>query len=146
MKAIDKANVYRLGPVVGDYALERDLAPVLQKEEPLNSISVERDKMHEERYMPSGLAPSPTMQWVLLGLVTFWTTAVLALPLLLFLLTKSLVSVFPPITAALPLSYMWYRIISYVFPKTKEDYEIEALKLKHGAKTRDEIKHLSGQI
>jgi hypothetical protein len=113
----------------------------------MSSKPTESTRTRGQQKQPYMTTPLPTtMQWVLLALVTFLTMVILTMPVVFFFLTKNLMNSMIPVSTTIPLSYMWYRIIHFNFPKKKEDYDLEALKIKNGATTHDKIKRLPSQL
>ena len=70
------------------------------------------------------------LQWALLFIVTT-LTLVLILGSVILAYTSRGSFYLVPFVGMLPLGYVWIRIVSYIFPKSGEDYKLEALKIKN---------------
>lgn len=82
--------------------------------------------------------PSRAMQWTVLIVLAVLTLIVLILPLITAYITKNVFYLIPTV-GSVPLGFMWRSAIRYVFPKRKEDYDLEAIKLLHQAPKRQRV-------
>ena len=71
------------------------------------------------------------MRWVFLVFSMIWLWAAIVLPIVAFCLTKNLLS-FSSSSAIAPPLYILYRITGYLFPKSREEYRIKAMKIRYG--------------
>ena len=88
-----------------------------------------------QQMQPTNLEhPSQAMQWAGLIIVTLLTLATLTLPIIAAYVTKNAYYLIPAI-GTIPLSFMWQRVANFLY-KRKEDYDLDALKIKTNALNR----------
>jgi hypothetical protein len=90
---------------------------------------------------PSQLIMLWKMRWFFLVLIALWILAAMAFPVVAFCLTKNPYSFSLFGTLAPPL-YILYRITRYLFPKSKEGYELDALRVQ----SRTEQRHDKNRV
>lgn len=88
----------------------------------------------------TNLADPPPPLWlqvVVIVIATLFTIAVLTIPSLAAILMKNPVYLGATLGGSIPLTYIWSRIIKWVFPKRKVDmdYEFERLRIKKDPKS-----------
>jgi nitrate reductase NapE component len=88
----------------------------------------ERQKHHQEHTGAPKDNKDETMRWVFLVFLMFWLLAVIVVSPIVFCLTRNPLCFSPFATLAQPL----YRITGYLFPKSKEEYSLQALRIQHG--------------
>src|SRR5579884_2226114 len=73
--------------------------------------------------------PTPAMQWFFLIFLALWIFAAMALPAIIFCITRSSLS-FVLFGQLAPQVYILYRITKNLFPMSDKDYDLAALRIK----------------
>ncbi len=89
-----------------------------------------RQKLYPEREESSKDNKKETMRWVFLLFLMVWILAAIVLPVVIFCLTRNTLCLSLFANLAPPL-YILYRITGYLFPRSKEEYSLQALRIQH---------------
>lgn len=87
---------------------------------------------------------SPTLQrmrWFIIIFLSIWTLTALTLPIIMFYLANNLFYLSGFTTVAPPI-WILIRIIKHLFPLSKEEYELTALKIKHSGSEQSNKKRM----
>ncbi len=85
--------------------------------------------------------PFGRIHWVFLGYLFFITLALLALPVVLWFLTKSIYSLSSVVGAGPTIFFLWRRWASYLLPLSEGEirYRLELAKIKHRDERRRRV-------
>ncbi len=119
-------------PSVGNDLQPNDLD--LDISRPADSVA-RRQKHHPEREELPQDNDNETMRWVFLAFLMVWILAAIAIPAVIFWSTRNVLCLSLFASLAPPV-YILYRITRYLFPRSKEEYRLEVLRIQHGYKKR----------